>query len=59
MSQPSSNMPPKAPDENAKFVPSYQTNKVPWQIHAMWLIFTIAAIIYVIRLAIPDFIHWW
>ncbi len=46
-------------DENAKFVPSYQTNKVPWQIHAMWIIFTLAAILYVVRLAIPDFIRWW
>ena len=53
---------PKAPqsyDENSKFVPSYQTNKVPWQIHAMWVIFTIAAVFYLVFLAIPDFITWW
>lgn len=50
---------PKTADENAKFVPSYQTNKVPWQIHVMWMTFTIAALIYIVRLAIPDFIRWW
>jgi len=45
-------------ESESKFT-SYQTNKVPWQIHAMWIIFTVCGIIYLIRFAIPDFIRWW
>jgi len=55
--------PSKTPDlesvqSESKFI-SYQTNRVPWQIHVMFAIFTVCGAVYLIRLAIPDFIRWW
>lgn len=54
---------PKIPDpesiqSESKFI-SYQTNKVPWQVHVMWITFALCGTVYLVRLAIPDFIRWW
>ncbi len=49
---------PESVQSESKFI-SYQTNKVPWQIHAMFAIFALCGTIYLVRLAIPDFIRWW
>jgi len=49
---------PESVQSESKFI-SYQTNKVPWQIHVMFAVFTLCGIIYLVRLAIPDFIRWW
>ena len=54
-----SNLPdPESVQSESKFI-SYQTNKVPWQIHAMFVIFTLCGTIYLVRFAVPDFIRWW
>ena len=45
-------------ESQAKFI-SYQTNNVPWQIHVMFAVFAVCGIVYLVRLAIPDFIRWW
>lgn len=44
--------------EESKFI-SYQTNKIPWYVHLLWASFTVGAIIYILRLALPDFVRWW
>lgn len=48
----------KQGDVESKYI-SYQTNKVPWWIHAMWAIFTVAGILYMLKFAVSDFIRWW
>lgn len=48
--------PPRSDDE--RFT-TYETNKVPWYIHAMWMTFAIAGILYLLRYALSDFLRWW
>ena len=45
-------------EEEKKFI-NYQTNRIPWFIHGMWIIFAISGIAYLLKFALGDFLRWW
>ena len=46
--------PPDTPPEEDRQFHTYKTHRIPWYVHAMWIVFCIAAIWYVLRWAIPS-----
>ena len=49
---------PREQNDEQKFI-SYQTNRIPWYIHLMWIAFAVAASIYLLKFALSDFLRWW
>lgn len=50
---------PPTPRHDEERFTTYETNRVPWYIHAMWIIFAVAGVIYLLRYALSDFMLWW
>ena len=52
------NEPSSPVSEEKKFI-SYQTNRIPWYIHLMWMTFAVTASVYLLKFALSDFLRWW
>ncbi len=50
--------PPSPTSEEKSFI-NYQTNKIPWYIHLMWMTFAVSAAVYLLKFALGDFLRWW
>lgn len=50
---------PTSPVQEEKKFISYQTNKIPWYVHLMWMTFAVSSTLYLLKFALRDFLRWW